>query len=127
MNTARQSVTILDKEGMRRVLTRIAHEIMERNGGAEGLVLVGVHTRGVPLARRIADLIGQFEGDDVPVRELDVTPYRDDRQDRAYERGVDTIARAGEERSGIPVEGRRIVLVDDVFYTGRTVRAAIEA
>ena len=70
MNGApRQTVSILDSEGMRRALTRIAHEIMERNGGAEGLILVGVRTRGVPLAWRIAGLIRQFEGDEVPVRE----------------------------------------------------------
>src|SRR5438270_9204467 len=74
-----QTVTILDKEGMRRALTRIAHEILERNGGTEGLLLLGVRTRGLPLARRIADLIEQFEGARVPVYELDVTPYRDDR------------------------------------------------
>src|SRR5919202_1871615 len=120
MNGAsRQTVSILDSEGRRRALTRIAHEIMERNGGAEGLILVGVRTRGVPLAWRIAGLIRQFEGDEVPVYELDVTPYRDDRRGR----GAETGARGPE----IGVEGRRIVLVDDVFYTGRTVRAAIDA
>jgi pyrimidine operon attenuation protein/uracil phosphoribosyltransferase len=104
---------------MRRAITRIAHEIMERNGGAEGLILVGVHTRGAPLARRIATLIRLFEEANVPVYELDVTPYRDDRRDRA--------PAVGDMGAAIAVEGQRIVLVDDVFYTGRTVRAAIEA
>src|SRR5205814_3649628 len=77
--TPHQTVTILDKEGMRRALTRIAHEILERNGGTEGLLLLGVRTRGLPLARRIAALVEQFEGAKVPVHELDVTFYRDDR------------------------------------------------
>src|SRR4051812_42118169 len=106
MNTPRQSVIILDSEGMRRALTRIAHEIMERNGGTDGLILLGVHTRGVPLARRIAGLIRQFEDADVPVYRLDVTPYRDDRREREQA--------SGDREPGIAVEGQRIVLVDDV-------------
>lgn len=119
MNTE-QAVVILDAEAMRRAMTRIAHEILERNVGAEGLMLLGVRTRGVHLARRIAALISQFEGTDVPVFDLDVTPYRDDRVGKHS------------PANGIPlpeleVEGRHIVLVDDVFYTGRTARAAIDA
>src|ERR1043165_2475741 len=115
MNNPPQTVNILDKEGMRRALTRIAHEILERNGGTEGLVLLGVRTRGVPLAQRIAALIEQFEGSPVPVHELDVTQYRDDRS-RASEISTP------ESRIPVPtnVEGQRIVLVDDVFHTGRT-------
>src|SRR3989442_482122 len=86
MSEPQKSVSLLDAEAMRRALTRIAHEILERNGGTEGLVLVGVRTRGRPIAQRIADLIKQFEGTEVLVTELDVTPYRDDRRGQGYER-----------------------------------------
>src|SRR4051812_14527011 len=114
-----QGITILDKDGMRRALTRIAHEILERNGGTEGLLLMGVRTRGLPLAMRIADLIRQFEGAEVPVYQLDVTPYRDDRD---HEPGA-----RSQVETPIRITGQRIVLVDDVFYTGRTARAGIDA
>src|SRR6266542_3149627 len=116
MNNSPQTVSILDREGMRRALTRIAHEILERNGGTEGLVLVGVRTRGRPIAQRIADLIKQFEGTDVPVTELDVTPYRDDR--RGQGPGVRDQGSVGGQVAGLEVEGRKIILVDDVFFTG---------
>ena len=118
--TGAGSVGLMDAEGMRRALTRIAHEILERNGGAQGLLLVGVRTRGGPIARRIAALIKQFEGTDVPVANLDVTPYRDDR------RGVDDEGEVPPSDMPSSTEGARVVLVDDVFYTGRTVRAAID-
>jgi pyrimidine operon attenuation protein/uracil phosphoribosyltransferase len=120
------SVGLMDAEGMRRALTRIAHEILERNGGAQDLIFIGTRTRGVPLARRIAGLIKQFEGTDVPVSELDITAYRDDRRGAAKEE----MGKSPAQSSGLStqaIEGAHVVLVDDVFYTGRTVRAAIDA
>lgn len=114
------SVGLMDAEGMRRALTRIAHEILERNGGPEGLMMAGVRTRGGPLARRIAALIAQFEGIEPTVVDLDTSQYRDDRTHTEESRSA-----AG--KPSIQVAGARIVLVDDVFYTGRTVRAAIDA
>jgi pyrimidine operon attenuation protein/uracil phosphoribosyltransferase len=115
----------MDAEGMRRALTRIAHEILEHNGGAEGLIFVGVRTRGEPIARRVAALVKQFEGVEVPCFSLDTTHYRDDRRRPKDQPAAlpDDSTREWADR----VEGGRIVLVDDVFYTGRTVRAAIDA
>jgi pyrimidine operon attenuation protein / uracil phosphoribosyltransferase len=112
---------ILDADDLRRALVRIAHEIVERNGGTDGLVLVGVRSRGVPLARRIAALIEQHEGVDVPVGSLDITFYRDD---------LTRVANAPivKKTDAMPeLAGKTVVLVDDVLYTGRTVRAALDA
>jgi pyrimidine operon attenuation protein/uracil phosphoribosyltransferase len=114
-------VVILDAAAIGRALTRIAHEILERNKGTAGLVLLGIPTRGVPLAERIAAQIRSFEGVDVPVGSLDITMYRDDLRLRP--------ARAL-ERTAIPsggVDDATVVLVDDVFFSGRTVRAALDA
>jgi len=111
---------LLDADGVRRSLNRIAHEIVERNNGIDGLVLVGVQTRGVTLARRLASIIESFEGVRPPVGALDITLHRDD----LAERGL----LAQTKPSDLPdIDGRTVVLVDDVLFTGRTVRAALDA
>ena len=111
---------LMSQDDVRRALTRIAHEILERNHGAEGLVLVGMHTRGVPMAQRLADRIRQFEGEDVPVGALDIGLYRDDRPVRGT---------ASDRSTSIPVNigEKKVVLVDDVLFTGRSIRAAMDA
>ena len=112
---------IYNEDEMRRAISRIAHEIVERNAGAQDLVLVGMRTRGVPLARRLSARIAELEGVTVPVATLDITAYRDDRPERSE--------RLSQPREPLPapVVDRVAVLVDDVLYTGRTARAAIEA
>jgi pyrimidine operon attenuation protein / uracil phosphoribosyltransferase len=112
---------ILDAAELRRALTRIAHEIVERNGGTDDLVLIGVRSRGVPLARRLASLIEQHEGASVPVGALDITFYRDDLTRIAH-------APIVKRTEGMPeIGGKTVVLVDDVLFTGRTIRAAMDA
>jgi pyrimidine operon attenuation protein/uracil phosphoribosyltransferase len=112
---------VLTPEEIRRALSRIAHEILERTHGGEGIVLLGIPTRGVYLARRLAARIGEFEGAPAPVGSLDVTMHRDDLRLRP--------ARAL-QRTEVPpdgVDGKTVVLVDDVLFSGRTVRAALDA
>jgi pyrimidine operon attenuation protein/uracil phosphoribosyltransferase len=106
-------------DDLRRALTRIAHEIVEKNRGAEGLVLVGIQRKGVPLAARLRELIAGFEGVEVPVGTLDITLYRDDALARPHEVRATQIP--------VDVTGKTVVLVDEVFFTGRTVRAALGA
>jgi pyrimidine operon attenuation protein/uracil phosphoribosyltransferase len=111
-----EKAKVMDADAIRRAIVRMAHEVLERNKSASGLAVVGVPTRGVPLAKRLAAAIGTIEGVAIPVGVLDTGPFRDDRRDR--------------ERTAPPlpfeVADRTIILVDDVLYTGRTVRAALE-
>jgi pyrimidine operon attenuation protein/uracil phosphoribosyltransferase len=112
---------LLDEDDIRRALTRIAHEIIERDKGAAGLVLVGIANRGDDLARRLAAEIERIEGSAVPVGVLDITFYRDDIGLRAEAPEVH------ETHIDVGITDRTVVLVDDVLYTGRTIRAAMDA
>jgi pyrimidine operon attenuation protein/uracil phosphoribosyltransferase len=117
---AAERALVMDAADVGRALTRIAHEVVERNKGVQGLVVVGIHTRGVPLARRLAAKLREIEGAEVPAGALDVTMYRDDIGLRPPGATRDT---------DLPFDlaGMVVVLVDDVLYTGRTIRAALDA
>ena len=111
---------LLDEKAIERTLTRVAHEIVEKNKGIENIILVGIKRRGVPIAERIALLIEKFEGIKVPVSSVDISLYRDDLT------SIDNQPVLNNNLE-IDVRGKKIILVDDVLYTGRTARAAIEA
>ena len=118
---------LLDEAAIAKSLSRIAHEIAEANPDLDRVALAGIHTRGVPLAHRLRRLIHEFTGTEVDLGSLDITFYRDDVQVRGGEppRHAQPLVRA--TRLDFPLEGRTVVLVDDVLYTGRTIRAAIDA
>jgi len=120
-----EEIEIMDAQTIKRALTRITHEILEKNDGTKNLVLVGIRTRGIYLAKRIAAKIKDFEGIDVPVGELDITLYRDD-----VHRVSDTLNNnpiLHETNIPFSVEGKHVVLVDDVLFTARTIRAGMDA
>jgi pyrimidine operon attenuation protein/uracil phosphoribosyltransferase len=113
--------TVMDAEQMDRTLTRISHEIVERNGGTDGLALIGIRTRGVPLARAIAAKIKEFYGVEIPTGSVDITLYRDDLSQISPNPVV--------QKTDLPfdLDDQTAVLIDDVLYTGRTVRSALDA
>jgi pyrimidine operon attenuation protein/uracil phosphoribosyltransferase len=114
---------VLERDDLRRTLKRIAHEIAEKNPGSGELALVGIHTRGAVLARRLHAMVGELTGADVPLGDIDISFYRDDIADRAPD--AQPVVHAS--HLDFDLSGRTVVLVDDVLFTGRTVRAAIEA
>jgi pyrimidine operon attenuation protein / uracil phosphoribosyltransferase len=118
-----QKAIVLDEQAIRRALTRVAHEIIEKNKGVERIVLIGIRTRGIFLAERLAARIKEIEGTEVPVGELDITLYRDDLTKKTNDQ--EPLVKG----SDIPhdITNKIVILVDDVLYTGRTVRAALDA
>ena len=112
---------IMDKDGIRRALTRMSYEIVERNQGTENLVLIGIKTRGWYLAQRIADRLKQIEGPELPVVSLDISGYRDDLSQEEKEKAMESF------ETPVDLTGKTVILVDDVLYTGRTIRAALDA
>jgi pyrimidine operon attenuation protein/uracil phosphoribosyltransferase len=122
-----QGKLLLDGEALRRTTARIAHEIVERNPDLDRVALIGVHTRGVPIAQRLRRLIEEFTGTGVALGTLDITFHRDDLHVRGGEPPLSPQPVVKATRLDFPLEGMTCILVDDVLYTGRTVRAAIEA
>ena len=121
MTTFIDKTVLMDEQGMHRALVRIAHEILEKNKGVDDIVLVGIRSRGVPLSERVADAIEGIEGKRPPVGVLDITLYRDDLSILSYQPIVRPTTMP------VDIDNRIIVLVDDVLYTGRTIRSALNA
>lgn len=113
--------TILDEKAISRALTRLAHEIIEKNKGIEDVVLIGILSRGLPIAKRVAEKIEKIEGAAVGVGEIDITLYRDDLS-KVAEKPIIT-----SEDINVEIDGKHVILLDDVIFTGRTVRAAMDA
>jgi pyrimidine operon attenuation protein/uracil phosphoribosyltransferase len=126
MKTQREKV-LLDREDVDRTLSRIAHEIIEGNPELDSVALVGIHTRGVPLAQRLRRRIAEFSGREVALGQLDITFYRDDVHVRGGEAPQHAQPLVRATKLDFPLDGMTCVLVDDVLYTGRTIRAAVEA
>jgi pyrimidine operon attenuation protein / uracil phosphoribosyltransferase len=118
-----QKAVVLDEQAIRRALTRIAHEIIERNKGIKGCVLVGIRTRGIYLANRLCERIEQIEGTKAPVGEIDITLYRDD----LTKITVDQEPLVKGNKIPVDINNQVVILVDDVLFTGRTIRAAMDA
>ena len=118
---AEEKAQLMSASEIDRTLVRLAHEILERNNGVENLVLVGIERRGLPLAQRLAQTIGEIESVELPVGTLDITLYRDDVSNPGSRPGADAVP------ARFSVDGKKVILVDDVLYTGRTTRAAMEA
>lgn len=116
-----QKAIIMDEKAITRAITRISHEIIERNKGIENVVLIGIKTRGIPVAQRIAEKIEAIEGQKVKTGQMDITLYRDD----LSEKQIDPVVNG--TKIGFDITDKTVVLVDDVLYTGRTVRSALNA
>src|SRR3954468_6179963 len=118
---------LLDGEAIGRTLSRVAHEIIERNEELDTVALVGIHTRGVPIANRLRRLVEERTGEELPLGQLDITFHRDDVHVRAGHAPRRPQPLVRETKLDFELEGRTVILVDDVLYTGRTIRAAIDA
>ena len=113
--------SLLDENAIRRALTRLSHEIIEKNKGVENIVLVGIKRRGYPLAKRLSEFIEKFEGVKIPVASVDITLYRDDLTN------VSDTPNLNDPKIDVDIRGKKVIIVDDVLYTCRTARAAIDA